>query len=214
MDVREKRGRLPAFTAVAAIVAAAMMLPATMGTATTDLLLQGVDIGDVASEDLLVDMEGWGPVVSDTGDNWGGLGDGDCRVVWCANDENWATVTFAMPEGFTGSIQYLNMRVLDGQADDSFEVYLYDPQYDSWARVYEYTADTLTDPDGASEQWIVHTVYFVDLDTGLCATHGCCWYGDGVIVKIVATGDAWGGFETYGQLGVDWIDLIGSGKQR
>ncbi len=50
MEVREKRGRLPAFTAIAAIVAAVMMLPATIGSATTNLPLQSVDIGDEMSE--------------------------------------------------------------------------------------------------------------------------------------------------------------------
>ncbi len=150
--------------------------------------------------------------MTDTESGWGGLGDGTCRVVWFSGDENWATVTFDLPEGFTGAIQYLKMCVLDGQADDSFEVYLMDGQYGTWARVYEYAADSLTDPEGAAEQWIDHTVYFVDIDTGLCATHGCCWYGDGVQIKIVATGDAWAGFDTYGQLGVDSIELFGSGK--
>jgi len=210
MEVREKRGRLPAFTAIAAIVAAVMMLPATLGGATTNLLLQSVDIGNVASEEGL-EMDDWGVVVTGT-TGWGGLGDGTCRVVWSSDNENWATVTFDLDDEFTGAIQYLKMRVLDGQADDSFEVYLMDGQYKTWARVYEYAADSLTDPEGAAEQWIDHTVYFVNIDTGLCATHGCCWYGDGVQIKIVATGEAWAGFDTYGQLGVDSIELFGSGK--
>jgi hypothetical protein len=31
-----------------------------------------------------------------------------------------------------------------------------------------------------------------------------------VTVKVRATGNAWSGFGTYGQLAVDWIDVLGS----
>jgi hypothetical protein len=60
--------------------------------------------------------------------------------VWAAtndipDDEDWATVTLSMSETFHGSAQYVSMNVLDGQADDSFSVSVYNPEILEWVCV-------------------------------------------------------------------------------
>jgi len=34
-----------------------------------------------------------------------------------------------------------------------------------------------------------------------------------VEVMLIATGNQWGGFGTYGQVAFDWIELVGNGKK-
>lgn len=212
--------RLPALSAGIVVCAAALMLPSFLGMATPGLGLADVNIGDGDGELAYIDESTWGPIVEDTGGSWGGLGEGNCRVVWApGDDEPDAYITFPMPEGFTGSIQYMTMRVLDGMADDSFIVEAFDPglEVPDWVTIYQYAAVLVEDAneDGLDdvEMWVDHTVYFVDITTWECMTHGCCWYyADGLQVRITATGDQWPSFGTYGQLGVDSIQLFGNGR--
>lgn len=211
-------GKIPAVSVAVVTCAVVMMLPSFFGLAMPGLVLGSVDIGDGGDELAYIDESTWGDIVTDTGSSWGGLGDGTCRVVWApGGDGNDAYVTFPMPDGFTGCIQYMEMSVLDGIGDDSFIVEAYDPALEDWVLIYEYTSVLVKDDndDGWDEveMWVDHTVYFVDINTWECMTHGCCWYlEDGLQVRIVATGDEWYGFDTYGQLGVDMITLYGNGK--
>jgi len=48
---------------------------------------------------------------------------------------------------------------------------------------------------GATETWNTHTIDGAFLNYG-------------TIIKIVPTGDLWSGFETYGQLAVDYIAVV------
>lgn len=209
---------LPALSAGIVICVAALMLPSFLGIAANGLQLAAVDIGDGDDELAYIDESTWGPIWEDTGDSWGELGEGNCRVVWApGGDDRDAYITFPMPDGFRGSIQYMVMTVLDGMADDSFTVEAYDPATLLWVPIYQYTAVMYDDSDGDGldnvETWIDHVVYFVDITTWVCMTHGCCWYyAEGLQVRITATGDPWLYFGTYGQLGVDSILLFGNGQ--
>jgi hypothetical protein len=83
----------------------------------------------------------------------------------------------------------LELRVLDGLADDSFDVYVKNPA-GNWALVYSY-ADQY-----ASETWVTHQI------EGFPAGKG---QGSTIEVKIVLTGPHWAHFNTFGQLAVDYI---------
>jgi len=79
--------------------------------------------------------------------------------------------------------------VLDGIADDSFDVYV------DGTLVYSYTnGDPINDP----EVWHIHNIPLGQFMIPCYGTH---------TVKIDATGPAWDSWSTYGQLGVDNIEL-------
>ena len=82
----------------------------------------------------------------------------------------------------------VNLHVLDGIADDSFDLYV------DGTLVYTYVDH---DPGNDPELWRTH---MIDLSPYmiLCGTN---------TVKIEATGAKWSGFGTYGQLAVDEITL-------
>ena len=83
----------------------------------------------------------------------------------------------------------LELRVLDGSADDSFDVYVMNPG-GNWVLVYSY-ADQYS-----SETWVTHQIYDFPAGKG----QGCT-----IEVKIMPTGPRWTGFDTYGQLAVDYV---------
>lgn len=215
-----RRGALPAVSAAVVACVAVMVLPSFFGTAYTLYPLCFVDIGDSDTDLAYIDEDTWGPVVENTGSNWGGLGEDNCRVVWASEDDAPdAYVTLQLPVDFRGSIQYMEMSVLDGQADDSFTVEVYDPLWDdgagAWVLIYDYSSAFVDENDDGvdDEIWVTHTVYFVDLVSWVCVTHGCCWYlENGLELRITATGPPWSGINMFGQLGVDWIELFGYGK--
>ena len=125
----------------------------------------------------------WGPVQPTTsGGNWGNLAsdpgslDKLCRTVWGhTGDLMWATIKF--PTAITS----VEIRHLDGIADDSFAVNIL-PSGASWGG-YTWSGNT-------SEYWVVSNFSGPAGDT----------------LIITATGAQWSGFATYGQLGIDWID--------
>ena len=96
--------------------------------------------------------------------------------------------------GLTGKARHIKMRVLDGIADDSFNVYVKNPG-GNWALVYSYTCDPST-----SEYWVEHDIYSFPAGKG---------QGNIIDIKIESTGAAWSGFGTYGQLAVDWVEVWG-----
>lgn len=154
-----------------------------------------VDIGNPASEGQAgIGIAGWGPVEPATsGGNWGGfdVSGEDCRTTWeLPNPEEslrCASVTYSHNDCVFPT--YLEWRILDGIADDSYEIYV-----DS-VLVYTYTdLPPIDDP----EAW---SIVGQDLS-------GFSLPNDVVhIVEFCATGQAWGSFATYGQLGVDWVTL-------
>jgi hypothetical protein len=90
-------------------------------------------------------------------------------------------------------VRRMEIRVLDGLADDSFNVYVMNPA-GKWVLVYSY-ADQY-----ATETWVTHTI------TNFPACKGQKVRGT-ISVKIELTGPHWSGFNTYGQLAVDEIKL-------
>lgn len=193
-----------AILAVAALVLAMVLAPAAYAAKPVPQMLDSVDIGDITSE-TGHNLVGWGPIEPAThGGNWGGFGPaepytGDCRVTWYPDQVSLPTAD--TPEatlildttalGEEGFARHIKMCVLDGIADDSFNVYVKNPGGD-WALVYSYT-DFYT-----SEEWIVHDIYSFPAGKG---------QGTTIEIKIEATGEAWSGFGTYGQLAVDWVEV-------
>jgi hypothetical protein len=161
-------------------------------------MLDRVDIGDPNDEvGYDINEPDWGPPEPFTnGGNWGGIGAGkQCRVVWhAASDPTPRCATLTLDTGGAGFARHIKMRVLDGIADDSFNVYVKNPGGD-WVLVYSYTSDPST-----SEYWVVHHIYSFPAGKG---------QGTAIEIKIEATGAAWSGFPTYGQLGVDWVEVWG-----
>jgi hypothetical protein len=154
-----------------------------------EVKLDYIDIGNPTSE-AGHHLLGWGPIEPATsGGVYGGID--DCRVTWEPGSPDkirYRSASFVMkvPRGYRATTLVLN--VLDGLADDSFVVFV------NCRRVYSYTGE-----QDNIEDWHSHTI---NLDRCyLC-------YGF-VMVTITATGPAWSGFNTYGQLAVDEATLLG-----
>ena len=164
-----------------------------------------VDIGNAASETQSgITIDGWGPPEPAThGGNWGGFNvtGEDCRAVWSGDTTNgqagcdnpWATVTYVYNHPVMPTA--LKLRVLDGQAsEDDFTVFVDDIE------VYSYEAE------GGSETWYIHLKSAGNPPIDL--TGKGMPFGTTHTVKIRCDGPKWGLWETWGQLGVDWITLI------
>ena len=123
--------------------------------------------------------------------NWGGeYGQGAVTAFFGDSDDaGYCTFT-----GLSAKAKLIELRVLDGIADDSFNVYVKNPA-GFWVRVYTYAADPST-----AEVWKVHTI------RGFPAGKG---QGDTVEIKIEPINVGWSGFNTYGQLAVDYIKVYG-----
>ena len=186
---------------IAVFVLTMVLAPATYSAKPIPIMLDSVDIGTGSEGHNLV---GWGPIEPAThGGNWGGFGPapytGDCRVTWYPDqgslppaDTPEATLTLDTTAlGEEGFARHIKMRVLDGIADDSFNVYVKNTGGD-WALVYSYSDSS------DSEVWKVHDIYSFPAGKG---------QGTTIDIKIEATGDPWSGFGTYGQLAVDWVQI-------
>ena len=148
-----------------------------------------VNIGDSASE-TGHSLNGFGPEEPAThGGGWGGADDGNLRVIWTpiAPDDGGRDANFTLDNPYLNA-KLLQLRVLDGAANadsDSFNVYV------NGNMVYTY----LSDPD-TTERWVTHSI---DVSTYSSAPT--------LVVEMNATGDAWSGWATYGQVGVSWAKL-------
>ena len=189
-----------AILVIAVLVLTMVLAPAAYAAKPVPQLLDSVDIGTGTLEeaDHGVSFPDWGPIEPTThGGNWGGFGASgeDCRVVWhAASDPTSRYATLTLDTGGVGFARRIVLRVLDGIADDSFNVYVKNPGGD-WALVYSYYCDPST-----SEYWVVHDIYSFPAGKGKFTT---------IEIKIEATGAAWSGFNTYGQLAVDWVEVWG-----
>jgi len=230
--VRRKGSGLPAFAVIASVAVAFMMIPVGYNQAASNMVLGRVDIG--AADKYTGDdpsgywsMDGWGPVEpSHSGGNYGGIADedpaGDCRTTWsyCYDKEDSpsAKLTIPMPGGYSGSIQCIKMRVLDGVADDSFKVWVYDPCDLIWVEMFTYVADVDVADDGdPDENWVVHTIWLVAQDEygdWYCLVpHGAPVYrseGFQIMIELTNPSATWD-IALYGQLAVDWVELFGNG---
>ena len=186
-----------AILVIAVLVLTMVLVPATYSAKPIPIMLDGVDIGDIDTEGgHNVDEPDWGPVEPATnGGNWGGFNatGENCRVVSYSGDPTPGYATLTLDTDGKGFARRIVLRVLDGIADDSFDVYVKNPDGD-WALVYSYSDSS------DSEVWKVHHIY------GFPAGKG---QGTTIDIKIEATGDDWSSFETYGQLAVDWVEVWG-----
>jgi hypothetical protein len=157
-----------------------------------------VDIGNTTSE-AGHNLQGWGPIEPDTsGGNWGQLASGGypdytsvdkkCRCTVnksseCTNpDQFWGSFDLSTGTGMKATELWL--RVLDGQGDDSFEVYVNSNLVKTYAG------------QGGTETWVIHKISISNLNLS-----------GSIAVTINCTADAWSGCTSWGQLGVDWAGL-------
>ena len=123
----------------------------------------------------------------------------NCRCIWDVSDDDpVAYVTLSNCFGPKVSLM-LNMRHLDGIADDSFDVEVKDNS-DNWINVGHYAdwQEGSEEPIG-EETWIV-TLFDISLVT--------LDEGQPIEIRITATGGKWSGFNTFGQVAFDWIELV------
>lgn len=148
--------------------------------------LDYLNIGLMASADMLVhDAQGW---MDDTGNgNYGGRDGGDTiAMVWgeaSTCTEETRNATFQMSAG-TATASKLALRHLDGSGDDSFEVFI------NGVSVGTYPDQTST------ETWYTTEFNLPASTTGALS------------VEIISTADAWSGCNTWGQLALNWAQLV------
>jgi hypothetical protein len=148
-----------------------------------------VDLGTPAGEAGYTLFD-WGPVQPSTsGGNWGGMGSGTapgsydqlCRTVWATPGTPGSIMEFSSSASvtFPRAITSATIRHLVGQANDSYRI----------------------DVQAGGNYWGSFT------DTAGGETWTSTMFGgpSGKTLVITATGPAWSGFPTYGQLGIDWI---------
>ena len=119
---------------------------------------------------------------------WGGEYGQGAVTAFPGDDDDAGYCTFTWE---AGKARRIELRVLDGLADDSFEVYVKNPA-GNWVLVYSYMDQY------ASETWVTHNI---------CSFPAGKGQGSMVDIKIVLTGPHWPNFDTYGQLAVDYIAL-------
>lgn len=196
------RGRAMAISMVALfVVSAYAMVPSARADY---VLLDEVNLGDPQTEtDRIASWSGiWTPVSNPVNPtwgsgNWGGFDPDDpyphdatysrahnLRTTWAATegeDDKGASVTLRS----TVSAKLIEIRALDGSADDGFFV-----------KVNGKLAYTYVD-ECATETWVTHEIPILGAGT--------------FEVEIVPIGPAWSGVTSWGQLGVNWIRLYGVG---
>jgi len=174
-------------------------------------------VGDALSETQHQAL-GWGFLEPDThGGNWGGLAttldplsDKKTRVIWANGsadsfEERSATFVMTVPKKCEPLIcnrqrlraEKLTLRYLDGQANDDFIVLWKNPK-GNW----ELIDVVVTDPS-TSEQWVTREINLVDKIPAQYRIGG----NKQLMFKLVATGNAWSLFGTYGQVAFDYIML-------
>lgn len=187
---------------LAVVISALVLVLAIVSpvAAKRDIVLCHVDIGNETSE-AGHGLVGWGPIEPATSrGNWGGFGasDEDCRVIWdSSGDDPSAKITLDRCQD-RGAAKAIRMRHLDGLADDSFDVYVKDV-HATWVLIGSWAGSP------GSENWVTDEFVLPKGKTLQLAR------GKPVEIKLVATGDEWSGFSTYGQVAFDWIELIGNG---
>jgi len=147
-----------------------------------------VEIGTPASEAGFA-LVGWGPVEPSTsGGSYGSIAtdpaslDGFCRVIWAGTEPD-------TPEGRSASLTFptavssVTIRHLLGIAEDSFDLRVYGAGQ-LWGSV--------SDTPGGTETWVESTFSGTP----------------GTTITLTATGPAWSGFATYGQVAIDRIEAV------
>lgn len=167
----------------------ALLVTATSAYA-LDMTIQAEDITNK-------DGNNWGRKVSDITTStsaYGGLLQyGDARMVWDITDETRHAMVKLPVKDLENNVNAITIRSLTGFARDDFDVYMQNPRTKGWVLLGSVSEDSNT------EVWVDH---YMELDDR---------YTKGNInemkLKIVATGEKWSGFDTWGQLAIDWIKL-------
>ncbi|HDN65227.1 MAG TPA: DUF3344 domain-containing protein [Methanosarcinales archaeon] len=149
---------------------------------------------------------------SGSGAYYGGMdGSGDLRVTWaqgnatncancpgvppvptycsatiapcCGDDGNDSSASFEMNN--PGHAKQLQLRVLDGEGDDNFDVYV------NGILAYSYTGA------GGTEDWVTHNIIIPVSQRNV----------DPLVITVEATADPWSGICPYGQLAINWAKL-------
>jgi hypothetical protein len=180
-----------------ALLFALLLLAAPAALGKRDVILDSIDLGSAGTE-AGREMWGWGRSGTDeTGGGYGGIGPGGCRLVWDIaqnpDDGPDAMVTLVPDQG---AAKGLLLRHLDGLADDSFDLYV-EHSNGSWSYAGHYQDQY------DAEQWVES---FFDI------SHVKLGRGHAFQLEIVATGEPWSGFDTWGQLCIDWVGLQGNGS--
>ena len=177
-------GAIAALTAV--IVWMAPDGPREARASSSPSQLDSVNIGDTTSE-AGHDLAGWSNV-------WSGCGwcsaDGNMRLIWGDGGQTCqeADRTASLVLNAGGMVaQSLKVHHLDGAADDGFNVYV------NGDLVGTYVATPET-----GNPW--YTTDF-DISSG--------GYTGSLTISLEATGAAWGGCGTYGQVAFSWLELWG-----
>lgn len=182
--------------AIVAGVLLATLLFATTAMAADNVLLADIDFG---GDDGYAGTLGWGRSVTDeTGGSYGGIGDYGCRLVWDIAPPDGTNDAYFMLPTPQGSAQSLTIRHLDGIADDSFTVEV-QAASGAWIDVGSYANYYTT------ETWVTTPFDLSPFSFGR---------GTNLTFRITATGTQWSGFDTYGQLCIDKVELYGNGKPR
>jgi len=154
--------------------------------------ISSVNVGEPTSESSFV-MQGWSNAVWPQGGGWGGGDDQTIRTVSSDLDGHQLVIpsdpgndsaTVAMDFGGYVGPKELQIRHLDGFADDGFKVYVDGTEVGSYL-------DQTND-----ETWKTLEISGLNY-TG---TH---------TVKIVLEAAHWASYSTYGQLGISWIKIQG-----
>jgi hypothetical protein len=183
--------------------------------------LDFLQIGNAASE-ATHKISGWGPIEPDIhGGNWGGLAtdndsltDNKARVIWESNSgdsdffsDRGAEFTMTIPKRCDKAIcnrqwmraEKLNIRYLDGIANDDFVILWQNPKTEIW----ELFDVVVTDHANTAEIWKIKTLELEDKIPIQYRGGG----GRQLRFKFVATGNQWALFNTYGQVAIDYIWL-------
>lgn len=173
-----------------------MVIMSIPAFAAKNIVLERVEVEEIEEVSL-----GWGRTVSDHPGSYGGmnLDNGDGRLVDDDGMKGPAEYIFIWNNA---AAQILEIRHLDGIADDSFDVKV-ENKKGNWILIGSY------EDDNNIEEW--KTTIF-ELKGGKNAM----WAkGKGEMkIRIVRTAKDWDGFGIYGQLAIDWMELRGNGKPR
>jgi hypothetical protein len=92
----------------------------------------------------------------------------------------------------------VNIRHLDGIADDSFDLFVLDGG-GKWKEIGHYS------DQGSTETWLV-TTFSLLLDMN---DKPIRLVGPNILIKFMPTGGRWSGFDTWGQLAISRVELVG-----
>ena len=125
----------------------------------------------------------------DENEDYGSYSDFTVAKIGIVNDDISFVIPFSGIDVVKRCLFQMDVNVLDGEADDSFDVFIDD------MIVYEYIDEP---PLNDSETWHIHSI---DLFPFIMPSSGVH------TVRINATGEQWNGQSTHGQVAVDTIEL-------